>query len=182
MNFIRNYEKVRMISYESEVLILKRNYKLAVTLIILLVLCLGIGIGVVWNRNTAAGDGGEGISLDKNAEEYSDETKDQEEQDSIRFPGYPEITVEENQDRIPIVLTNPEVNPCYFQFSVSLDDGKPVYESDWVKPGDAIRGFQLEKPLEPGDYKMKIAIATKALDTGNSMNGGSVETILHITE
>lgn len=60
--------------------------------------------------------------------------------------------------------------------------GKPVYESDWVKPGDAIRGFQLEKPLEPGDYKMKIAIATKALDTGNSMNGGSVETILHITE
>ena len=86
MNFIRNYEKVRMISYESEVLILKRNYKLAVTLIILLVLCLGIGIGVVWNRNTAAGDGGEGISLDKNAEEYSDETKDQEEQDSIRFP------------------------------------------------------------------------------------------------
>ena len=84
---------------------MKRNYKLAVTLIILLVLCLGIGIGVVWGIETRPpGMAGEGISLDKNAEEYSDETKDQEEQDSIRFPGYPEITVEENQDRIPIVL------------------------------------------------------------------------------
>lgn len=51
-----------------------------------------------------------------------------------------------------------------------------------VKPGDAIRGFEMDAPLNPGDYEMSISIATKSLDTEQTMNGGNVKTTLHVTE
>lgn len=158
---------------------MKKKYVL-IGIIILIVLFAGIGIGVALNRSNTVSNENAGISIDKNAQEY--EESETEKTASIRFPGYPEITVSEEQNDIPIVLTNPDVNPCYFQFTVSLDDGDPIYESEWVKPGDAIRGFEMDAPLNPGDYEMSISIATKSLDTEQTMNGGNVKTTLHVTE
>lgn len=160
---------------------MKKKYVL-IGIIILIVLFAGIGIGVALNKGNTVSNENAGISIDKNAQEYEDEESETEKTASIRFPGYPEITVSEEQNDIPIVLTNPDVNPCYFQFTVSLDDGDPVYESEWVKPGDAIRGFEMDAPLNPGDYEMSISIATKSLDTEQTMNGGNVKTTLHVTE
>lgn len=108
---------------------MKKKYVL-IGIIILIVLFAGIGIGVALNRGNTVSNENAGISIDKNAQEYEDEESETEKTASIRFPGYPEITVSEEQNDIPIVLTNPDVNPCYFQFTVSLDDGDPVYESE----------------------------------------------------
>lgn len=148
----------------------------------MLILCIGVGIGIILSRKEGGIDESQGVTLDKSAEGYEDESDVPEEQESIRFPGYPEITIEAGRGDIPIVLTNPETNPCYFQFSVRLDGGDPIYESEWVKPGDAIRGFDLTTAIEPGDYEMSIVITTKSLDTEENMNGGNVKTILHVTE
>ena len=147
-----------------------------------MVLCAGVGIGTILSRKGDRIDDSQGVTLDKSAEGYEEEGDTPEEQESIRFPGYPEITIDAGREDIPIVLTNPETNPCYFQFSISLDGGDPIYESEWVKPGDAIRGFDLTTAIEPGDYEMSIAIATKSLDTQENMNGGNVKTTLHVTE
>lgn len=165
---------------EREVQTVKRRY-LITGFIILLVLCAGVGIGLTMSRKENTTDGGQGVMLDKSAEGYTADDSDKE-QSSIRFPGYPEITIESGSSRLPIVLTNPETNPCYFQFSVSLDGGTPIYESDWVKPGNAIRGFDLETSLEPGDYEMSIVIATRSLDTEENMNGGNIRTTLHVID
>lgn len=166
---------------ESEALNLKKKYVL-IGIIILVVLCAGIGIGFVLNRSNTVSDGNEGVTIDKNAQEYEDKESGTDNAASIRFPGYPEITVSADQNDIPIVLTNPDVNPCYFQFTVSLDDGNPIYESEWVKPGDAIKGFEMDAPLQPGDYEMNISIATKSLGAEKTMNGGNVKTTLHVAE
>lgn len=160
---------------------MKKKY-LVTGIIVLFLLCAGVGIGLFFSNKQNVPEGGGGIKLDKNAEEYVGDDSTAGKQKSIRFPGYPEITIESGSGRIPVVLINPKVNPCYFQFRVSLDGGSPIYESDWVKPGDAIRGFDLEDALEPGDYEMSIAIATKSLETEEDMNGGNVRTTLHVTE
>lgn len=159
---------------------MKKKYLLAGVLI-LFVLCAGIGIGIVLNRNNTVVNDTGGVTLDKDAKEYEKEDGN-EEPLSIRFPGYPEVTIGKDQKEIPIVLTNPDVNPCYFQFTVSLDGGAPIYTSEWVKPGDAINGFEISTPLSPGDYDMSISIATKSLETETPMNGGNVKTTLHVTE
>ena len=156
---------------------MKKKY-LITGIIILMVLCAGVGIGTILSRKGDRIDDSQGVTLDKSAEGYEEEGDTPEEQESIRFPGYPEITIDAGREDIPIVLTNPETNPCYFQFSISLDGGDPIYESEWVKPGDAIRGFDLTTAIEPGDYEMSIAIATKSLDTQENMNGGNVKTTL----
>lgn len=160
---------------------MRKKYVL-IGIFILVVLCAGIGIGIALNRDKTVSGDNEGVAIDKNAQEYEDGEGETEEALSVRFPGYPEITVEAGQTDIPIVLTNPDVNPCYFQFTVSLDGGDPIYESEWVKPGDAIRGFEMDESLQPGDYEMSISIATKSLDTEQNMNGGNVKTTLHVTE
>lgn len=132
---------------------MKKKY-LITGIIILMVLCAGVGIGTILSRKGDRIDDSQGVTLDKSAEGYEEEGDTPEEQESIRFPGYPEITIDAGREDIPIVLTNPETNPCYFQFSISLDGGDPIYESEWVKPGDAIREFDLTTAIEPGDYEI----------------------------
>lgn len=160
---------------------MKKKYA-AAGILVLFILLSGVGIGISLNRGNKNARTEKGITLDKEAESYEDNEDMQPEQQSIRFPGYPEITIKKGQDEIPVVLTNPEVNPCYFRFSVSLDGETPLYESDWVEPGAAISGFRLQEDLSPGDYEMCVSIATKSLETQEDMNGGKVKTVLHVTE
>lgn len=127
-----------------------------------------------------------GVVLDKNAVAFTNdalEASEAHEQLSIRFPVYPEITIEKDKSYIPIVLANPAGNPCYFTFHVSVkESGDVLYTSGLVEPGMAIERIELEKTLEPGDYTLVIDIGTSALEDQTQMNGGSVETALHVTE
>ena len=82
---------------------------------------------------------------------------------------------------IPIVLTNPEGNPCYFQFRVTIEEtGQELLNSGWVEPGSAIRGIGLDEALGSGDYQLLIQIATGSLNDRSVMNGGTVRTGLHV--
>ncbi|MGN0479896.1 MAG: hypothetical protein ACI4GO_10735 [Hominenteromicrobium sp.] len=127
-----------------------------------------------------------GVVLDKDAVAFTGDTassSENQEQLSIRFPVYPEITITADKTYIPIVLANPEGNPCYFAFCVSVrESGEPLYQSDMVAPGMAIEGFSLKQTLEPGTYTLVIDVATSSLEDQAEMNGGSVETVLHVTD
>ena len=164
---------------------MKKNKWVAGILIAAVLLCLGVGIGFfVFGSNSSHEEENnrQGIQLDKDSVDIEGETAAAPQQISIKFPGYPDITIKKDSSAIPIVLTNPEGNPCYFQFSVSLDGGEAIYNSQWVEPGKAIQGFSLDTALEPGDYEMKISISTRSLEDQSPMNGGSVKTMLHVTE
>ena len=70
---------------------MKKKY-LITGIIILMVLCAGVGIGTILSRKGDRIDDSQGVTLDKSAEGYEEEGGTPEEQESIRFPGYPEIT------------------------------------------------------------------------------------------
>lgn len=130
----------------------------------------------------AVSDSTGGVALDKNAVDISSEEAVETDTQSIRFPGYPDITIQQDDTVIPIVLTNPEGNPCLFQFEVTLDSSQEtLLSSDWVEPGKALEGVTLPSPLDKGDHVLHLQISTRSLDGQETMNGGSVKALIHVT-
>ena len=110
-------------------------------------------------------------ALDQNARAWTaSAASDQPGQ--IQIPGYGEIIFKANEATQQITLYNPEGNPCYFTFSLSIDEDEEIlYESGMVEPGKAIEAIQLTHPLPEGDYQLNIHINTFDLDTETPLNG-----------
>ena len=81
-----------------------------------------------------------------------------------------------------ITLANPEENTCYFKYTVTIDDSEtPIYESDLIEPGKAVREFEVTEPLEAGDYEIHLNISTYAMDEElTPLNGAVVKAVLHV--
>ena len=63
-----------------------------------------------------------------------------------------------------------------------MDDAPAaLLSSDWVEPGKALEGVPLPSPLDQGAHTMHIQINTCSLDGQETMNGGSVTVLLHVT-
>ena len=134
-----------------------------------------------------ADSSGGGIRLEEDAEDWNKELENASgDAVGIQIPGYGEITVTEGSESIDMSLVNPEENPCYFQFTLTVtDDNEEVilYESELVEPGKAVKTFDVENLPEAGDYDMTIKISTYSLDDGETrMNGAEVATILHVMD
>lgn len=150
-------------------------------MILLAILCIGIGTGILLSHNHFSDTSGHGITLDTNAVDLSDDTSRQSDSKYIRFPGYSDITLKNTDSIIPIMLTNPQVNPCYFSFYVTVDDDDtPVLESDWISPGKAVENVTLKQPLTSGTHILHVQINTRDLTEEKPMNGGNVEIALHV--
>lgn len=125
---------------------------------------------------------GGGVVLDTNAVDFQSEETVNTDPQTIRFPGYSDIAIQQDDTVIPIVLTNPEGNPCLFQFEVTMDDAPDVLlSSDWVAPGKALEGIRLPATLDRGDHTLLLRISTCSLDGQETMNGGSVTVAIHVT-
>ena len=100
----------------------------------------------------------------------------------IKIPGYGEITVPAGETTWKITLANPEENTCYFKYTVTIDDSEnPIYESDLIEPGKAVREFDVTEPLEAGDYEIHLNISTYAMDEElTPLNGAVVKAVLHV--
>ena len=126
---------------------------------------------------------GKGIVLEEGAEDWDGEMKDMSEgQTGIKIPGYGEITVPTGETTWKITLANPEENTCYFKYTVTIDDSEtPIYESDLIEPGKAVREFEVTEPLEAGDYEIHLNISTYAMDEElTPLNGAVVKAVLHV--
>lgn len=159
----------------------KTKKKLFLAMILVAILCIGIGTGILLSHNRFSDTSGHGVTLDTNAVNLPDDTSEQSASKYIRFPGYSDITLKNTDTVIPIMLTNPKVNPCYFSFYVTVDDDEnPVLESDWVSPGKAIESVTLKQPLTSGTHMLHVKIDTRDLTEEKPMNGGNVEIPLHV--
>ena len=97
----------------------------------------------------------------------------------IKLCSYPSITLPADTRDVSVALLNPESNPCYFTFELTLKDTDEVlYTSKLVPPGQAIYEITLSRPLEEGKYDAVIRISTTSLEDGSAMNGANVETVL----
>lgn len=168
-----------------------RNRALKMVLLILLALALvSGGVLLAANWNNWFGKAPSGVNpwkpeIDKDAGEYIG--KDPQDQGGapmgIKIPGYSSITFPANETQMHAAFLNPEGNPCYFVFKLVLKDtGEVLYTSKMVPPGKSVNEITLTRPMEPGSYPAVIQISTFDMETGSSMNGANVSTVLNFVE
>ena len=149
---------------------------------VLVILAAAAGLFLTFGTRRENPDG-QGIVLEEGAEDWDGEMKDMSEgQTGIKIPGYGEITVPTGETTWKITLANPEENTCYFKYTVTIDDSEtPIYESDLIEPGKAVREFEVTEPLEAGDYEIHLNISTYAMDEElTPLNGAVVKAVLHV--
>lgn len=113
--------------------------------------------------------------------DYGDFSSQSASSDQIVIPGYGDILLEADTRDVMLILPNPASNPCYFRFTIVLEEsGETVYSSGLVPPGKAIQSLKLKRAFEVGDYPAVIRIESFSLDkTRTPMNGANVETVLN---
>ena len=149
---------------------------------VLVILAAAAGLFLTFGTRRENPDG-KGIVLEEGAEDWDGEMKDMSEgQTGIKIPRYGEITVPTGETTWKITLANPEENTCYFKYTVTIDDSEtPIYESDLIEPGKAVREFEVTEPLEAGDYEIHLNISTYAMDEElTPLNGAVVKAVLHV--
>lgn len=121
--------------------------------------------------------------IDPNAKDYGDLYVGPAEvtPGNLSAPGYDKVTFRAGERNVQIVLPNPEVNPCYFRFSLVLPDtNETLYRSGLVPPGKAITDVTLSRPLEKGTYRLEIVIEAASLEDRSAMNGLTMEVVLTV--
>lgn len=100
----------------------------------------------------------------------------------IMMPSYGVVAMKAGTRDVMITLLNPEGNPCYFRYIISLkESGKILYESKWIKPGTAIDRVQINEDLSVGTYPIQIKVDTGTLDDPEvPMNNGVIEATLKV--
>lgn len=160
----------------------RKKRKWIILAAVLVILAVAAGLFLTFGTRRENPDG-KGIVLEEGAEDWDGEMKDMSEgQTGIKIPGYGEITVPAGETTWKITLANPEENTCYFKYTVTIDDSEnPIYESDLIEPGKAVREFEVTEPLEAGDYEIHLNISTYAMDEElTPLNGAVVKAVLHV--
>lgn len=100
----------------------------------------------------------------------------------IVVPGYGDLLFTAGQKQIEIILPNPKNNPCYFRYTLLLDDtGEILYQSPLIAPGKAVLEIELSRALSKGDYHLTIAIDSISLADGRTpMNGAEHHVLLQV--
>lgn len=151
---------------------------------ILAAVCIAAAIAVAFFAGKSQGTQKTGgIIVDSDASEWDKELENVSgSRQGIKIPGYGEISVAAGSTTWDIVLANPEDNNCYFKYSLTIDDSKdPIYESDWIEPGKAVKEFKVEKALDKGEYELHLNITACTLDESHDLlNGADVKAVLHV--
>lgn len=104
-------------------------------------------------------------------------------QSTISIPGMESMTIPADTETVSVRLYNPEENPCYFEISITLEDGTELYRSKLVSPGQELYEITLNQPLEAGEYSAVLHYSTYSMDESYTpMNGASVPFTLYVTE
>lgn len=153
----------------------KKVNKKLVIIGVLIVIIAALCVGGYFLLNKSGGQ-----KIDSNAKKFEvkvERPKDMK-KDQIAIPGYADIHVENGSDEINVALFNPNGNPCYFKFTVMIDEGKEViFESGLIPPGEAVTKSKLNKKMTTGTYPITIKIDTYDLDDRKTeMNGSQVKT------
>lgn len=146
----------------------KKKQNIFVITIAILVVIIGLLTFVLIRRENAEGS----LSFDKNASTWNRNEKKASTSDTqIKIPGYDNLTFESGTCEQQITLANPEGNPCNFKFELYIDqENSPVYESELVKPGTAIRNIRMLREVPEGTHMLKIHILTYDVESGKALN------------
>lgn len=116
-----------------------------IILLLLLVLLVGILIWLLLKPSPVQAVLPNGNQMESAIEE----TKNP---DSIAIPGYEGIALKADTKQQTIGFPNPAQNSCYFQITLSLEDGTVLWQSELVEPGEISDPIKLSEPLAKGTY------------------------------
>lgn len=149
-------------------------------LLLLLAVLAVISLGAYAYFGTPAG-----VQLDPNSGKYKAPIELPEDADSTRIslPGYSQVYVTEGETYAELTLWNPETNPCYFQYSLRMEEtGEVFYQSGFIAPGDAVEGVEFTRSFENGTYPIVVSINTYDLTNYEQrLNGGEMNATLIVT-
>ena len=113
-------------------------------------------------------------TIDQHIDEFS--TGSTQTAQQIKIAGFSKWHIPAGEtDDLPISLKNPEGNPCYFSFAITLTDtDETIYQSDMVPPGSSLHQITIQRPLPEGTYQAVLHISTNDLTTGRAMNGAKL--------
>lgn len=102
--------------------------------------------------------------------------------ETTSIPGYDLIKMKSGQLDQNVRLYNPSENSCYFLITVYLPDGKEIYRSDLIAPGDSIDRIRLSTKLEKGiSENAMLVYSCYSVDNLQPMNGATVKFTLEVT-
>lgn len=110
---------------------------LAVVALLLLLILKGCSGGKIPNTDNAANN--TAATVEKNP-------------DSIAIPGYEMLELKAGSKEQSLCMPNPPQNCCYFQITLSLEDGTLLWQSELIAPGTNSKPMVLSKALEKGMY------------------------------
>ena len=169
------YRKYGFIRSEDDSFVIVKKNNLLFLLLYLLLLLLLIG-GSIWGIRSILNH----PDLDPNAKAYEANLERPADWDDskILIPAYSDLKMYANTDELYVALFNPEKNPCYFKFSLVLDEtGETLFETGLVPPGSAVTTVKLPRKFSAGTYPITIRIRSYQLDDyEKEVNGGEVKT------
>ena len=112
---------------------------MAVALIVLLLLLVLKGCGGTQASNQGNTTDNTTATVEKNP-------------DSIAIPGYEMLELKAGSKEQSLCMPNPPQNCCYFQITLSLEDGTLLWQSELIAPGTNAKPMVLSEALEKGMY------------------------------
>lgn len=94
---------------------------------------------------------------------------------NISYPGYGEIRLKADTEKQDVYLYNPKDNTCYFRMSIILEDGRVIWQSDNLEPGNAFDRIELSEVLGKGTYgNAVLKYDSYSIKDGRQLNGSSI--------
>ena len=100
--------------------------------------------------------------------------------ESIAIPGYEKLIFEAGKKTQIVDLRNPEKNACAFILSLTLDDGKTLWTSEAITPGEGFTSITLNKALDTGEYAAKLHYDCYSLNDNTPLNGAEIQLIIEV--
>lgn len=100
---------------------------------------------------------------------------------NISYPGYGELAFKADKKKQDIYLHNPKENTCYFQMSLILSDGRTIWQSEYLEPGNAFNRIELNEALPKGIYENAVLqYDSYSIKDGRQLNGSSIKLTLEV--
>ena len=147
---------------------------------------IGILIAILYNSgvfsNLSSGDRKINMETGKVVKGVSELTSDITENPDISYPGYGELSFQADKKKQDIYLHNPKENTCYFQISLILADGKTIWQSEYLEPGNAFNRIELREVLEKGTYENAVLqYDSYSIMDGRKLNGSSINLTIKVS-
>lgn len=156
-----------------------------ISIVFLSLVVIGILIAILYSsgvfRNLSSGDRKINMDTKEVVESVMELNPDITENPNISYPGYGELTFKANKKKQDIYLQNPKENTCYFQMNLILSDGRTIWQSEYLEPGNAFNRIVLSEALEKGIYENAVLqYDSYSITDGRQLNGSSINLTINV--